>query len=157
MVHLAYQDNAADFRRMQRRPSWPARVQLLTNYGAFGAVNCLPVQEALLCLFRQTLRVARHTCVATVRSWSKSGKPARRARITSGWAVTPATASGTSQSRFGEPAGVAGAVERFGDDRDSPQTRHKPKKPTPENGGFLRVSGDRDFVANWAEKSGFLP
>ena len=30
---------------------------------------------------------------------------------------------------------------------DSPQTRHKPARPNSENGGFLRVTEDRYFVA----------
>jgi hypothetical protein len=32
---------------------------------------------------------------------------------------------------------------------DSPQTRHKPTRAKPDNRGFLRVSADCQFVANF--------
>jgi hypothetical protein len=34
--------------------------------------------------------------------------------------------------------------------RASPQTRHKPKKAEPENGGFLRVTAEQPLVAKTA-------
>jgi hypothetical protein len=38
----------------------------------------------------------------------------------------------------------------------SPQTRHKPKKANPENGGFLRVAADCPDVAKTAPKGRFV-
>lgn len=39
----------------------------------------------------------------------------------------------------------------------SPQTRHKPKRAEKDNGGFLQVTEDRNFVAKLAPKAKSFP